>query len=363
MKILVTCPFWLSGLLTSELKYLKCKPYDTFPTGTYVDGDLAILYKINIWSRIANKVLIHMGHGFVDSFDTLFDWVEWLDWGKYITSTLLSISVYSKDSKLFSERSIQSVSHKAILNSLEAKDDGDKSSESKIVDDIFVRIENDEADIFLNSSGKSLHNRWWRKQTGEAPLKENIAAGLVLLSGWRFKEDLVDPFCGSWTLLIEAAMIAKNMAPGLRRSFAFQYFSWYDKKAFDTVIAEAETKVFDKEYRLCWYDIDKHMIAIAQNNAENAWVWDCIKWIQKDFFDLELSENKFIVSNPPYGKRLEFGEDILKKLYSKLLDDCMVTGGGFLSSYPLDSLVRFKQKWKKKSINNNGELCTFWKIK
>jgi len=362
MKILVTCPFGLSGILTSELKYLRCKPYDTFATWTYVDWDLELLYKINVWSRVANKVFIHMWSKPIFSFDELFDWVGILDWWKYISNDWLSISVYSKDSKLFSERSIQSITHKSILNKLwfDKKTNAEQVGE---INDIFVRIENNQTDVFLNSSGRSLHNRWWRKNVGQAPLKENIAAALVLLSGWRFKEKLLDPFCGSGTILIEAAMIAKNIAPGLRRTFAFQKFGGYDKWLFDEIIDEAKSKIFEKEYFLFGSDIDEQMISYAKENAKSAWVEECIQRRPSDFLQSNLPEEYFVVSNPPYGKRLELDMFVMQSLYKKLVEDCVRCGGGFLTSYSVDEFVRDQKVWKKKQVNNNGEMCSFWRKK
>jgi len=358
MILLITCPFGLSSLLNSELKRLWCKPYDTFPTGTYVEWDLQLVYKINLWSRIANKVFILMGSAKVFSFDELFDLTKDLDWWKYLIHRNLSIDCHTTNSKLFAERTIQSICHKAVLAKLE---EDSVPNESMYMQDIFVHIENDFAQIFLNTSGNALHNRWYRIGTGEAPLKENIAAGLVLLAGWRFSDKFLDPFCWSWTILIEAAMIAKNMAPWLKRKFNFQKFPNYDSELFLKLVEEAKEKEFAGEYQICWSDSSNYMIDIAKKNIYNAWVEDCVSVECVDLFDLEFA-GETIVCNPPYGKRLEI-EDI-EWLYQRLMTayDWMLSWW-FLTSFPLREIVWYNDVWKTKEINNNGEMCKFWRMK
>ena len=159
-----------------------------------------------------------MGEKEVTTFDELFDFVQSLSWKKYLQTDNISIKAISKTSQLSSERTIQSIVHKAILQSYSPSQDDHFSEE------IMVYLEHNHAKVMLNTSGVSLHQRGYRTQAGIAPLKENIAAAIVLLAGWKFKTPLIDPCCGSGTIPIEAAMIAKNIAPGLQRTFAFQYF-------------------------------------------------------------------------------------------------------------------------------------------
>jgi len=361
MNLLITCPFWLSSLLNSELKHLGYKPYNTFPTGTYLDGDLMTLYNINLWSRIGNKVFILMWSANVFSFDDLFDFTEKINWWKILTHRNISIDCHTKNSELFAERTIQSITHKAILSSLTKMNIWLESEyKEDFVQDIFIHIENNFVQIFLNASGDSLHNRWYRTGVWEAPLKENIAASLILLAGWRFSDKFLDPFCWSWTILIEAAMIAKNIAPWLNRKFNFQKYPDYDSSLFLDLVKIAKSKEFFGDYKIFWSDTDQHLINLAKKNIENAWVSDCVNVEVADFFDLKLSD-KTLVCNPPYGKRLELSN--LDEIYEKLLTFYDNNTWWFLTSFPIKEIVWYDWHWKSKDINNNGEMCKFWRKK
>lgn len=239
MELLITCPFGLGSLLAQELKRLKLKPFGTFSTGTFVETDLSGLYQINLRSRLANKVYIQIAAGEARDFDQLFEKVKKSDYGQRTSNSKISIKVSSRNSQLTSLRSIQSVAHKAILESItHFAREGEETTELLLI------LENNQLSLFINSSGASLHQRGYREKTGLAPLKENLAAAMVLLSGRKFKSPLIDPFCGSGTIAMEALLIAKNIAPGLRRKFAFEQFSRYDKHLFEQLKAEAQSKIF-----------------------------------------------------------------------------------------------------------------------
>lgn len=142
--------------------------------------------------------------------------------------------------------------------------------------EIFILVVADEVHILINTSGPALHKRGYRSQTGEAPIKESLAAAMVLLSGWKYSTPLYDPMCGSGTILIEAAMIARNIAPGLKREYDYLQFPWYPAELHKEVVADAKTKVFDQSYQIFGSDIDPEMIAIAKENARHADVSDTI---------------------------------------------------------------------------------------
>jgi len=211
------------------------------------------------------------------------------------------VQVSTKDSLLSFGRSIQSVAHKAILNSL-----GDFSSSRSGISEVFLYLEKNQMSICVNTSGPSLHQRGWRKQTGIAPLKENIAAAIVLFTGWRFKSPLRDPCCGSGTILIEAAMIAKNIAPGMQRNFAFQSFATFDAELRGTLVEEATSKIYQQNYLLYGSDQDATLLQIAQENALRAGVSESIQRTEGKFEEQQtpFSEQFRLISNPPYGKRI-----------------------------------------------------------
>ncbi len=368
MKTFVSCPFWLSGVLNNEIKKLGIKTFDTFEAGTYADTDWEWIYKINFWSRIANKVFIVLDEEKIFDFDELFELVKKLDWGKYIKHIWqISISVKSKNSKLDSIRTIQSISHKAIIEKL--KDDNIIWNIStnmwftwntKV--EIYIHLDGNKCQVMLNTSGESLHKRWYRAETWEAPIKENLAAGLILMSGWRFKDLLVDPFCGSWTILIEACMIAKNIAPGKFRNFSFEHFPIFDKTLLGKIREEAKQKEFDWDYKIKGFDIDPQMIQIAKENIHKAHLDDFIQVEVWDFLEIDFSTfewDKRFITNPPYGKRITLQD--MEWVYEKLKTHIYDNKWWFISGFAQLLEDKELKTWTKKNLYNGADECRFWK--
>lgn len=166
---------------------------------------------------------------------------------------------------------VQAMGKKAISKKLTGNDERWEEDETKVPLEVMLSLSNNALQILLNTTGESLHRRGYRTHTGEAPLKENLAAALVLSAGWKFRDPLYDITCGAGTIVIEAAMIAKNIAPGLKRGFAFESFGWYDPAYLNREIEAAEKAIItDKEHTIIGSDIDKTLIAIAKENAANA---------------------------------------------------------------------------------------------
>ena len=341
--------------MSSELKRLWFQIDKTFDTWVYLESDLRWIYQINIWSRIANKVYLLLAEGVSKTFDELFDLTSWFINRSWYISHIdeISISVSIKKSQLTSSKTVQSISHKAIINSI--KDQSETGSQEK--KEILIHIENDQAKIFVNTSWKALYQRWYRTQTGAAPIKENIAAAMILFTWWKFKENFIDPFCGSWTLPIEAAMIAKNIAPGTNRSFSFQYFKNYNPDLFQSLVQEAKSKIFDAKYSIFWYDEDMEMISIARENSHNAWVEDIVIFDQSDFLNLDIPERSRIVSNPPYGNRLR--SESLSSLYQKLSVDFRDASGWIITTFQwFRDLIDDRLRSRKMLYNGPSE-CDF----
>ncbi len=356
MRILITCTFWLSSMLTSEIKHLGYKTFDTFDTWTYIEWDREDIYNLNLWTRIWNKVFLELWEKKnINTFDLLFDFVKKIWWDDLLLTKNISISVsVDDDSLLTSTKTIQSICHKAILTKLVEKNISYRSQNKQF---IFIYIRDNTAKVFLNTSWESLHNRWYRKKTWEAPLKENIAASLVLLYWRRFNDLLLDPMCWSWTILIEAGMIARNIAPWLNRKFAFQDFCQYDKNLLDGLKTQAKTKIFQKKYNIIWYDIDERVLDFAKQNAKNAWVLDTIKFEKKDFLDIDIPNWATVITNPPYWKRLKITN--IDDIYKKLIN---IFNFGvkwwFFTSYLIKNKIDRKKR-NPKNINNNHEDCIF----
>ncbi len=240
-------------------------------------------------------------------------------------------------------------------------------------------MDHDTLRIMINTSGEGLHRRGYREMTGQAPLKENIAAALVILSGWKFREPLYDLFCGSGTIAIEALMIAKNMAPGLKRNFAFQQWDWLPHEILEEEKKRAVSLQFDGEYKIYASDIRKEVVESAKRSASFAGLAGEIEFSCQDYAEalrkiqspedtsLQLSPTKrenrhynWIVSNPPYGIRLD--EDDAEGIHAGLAQvfaqkDIM---GGIITS-DLEFERRGKTKFKKRKLYNGGEMCYFYR--
>lgn len=354
MKLLISCPFWLGSLLANELKKLHFQPFGTFASGTFVETNLEGLYQINLCSRIANKVWIQLTQGSTKTFDQLFDVIKKSSYGQRSTNSSLSIKVETHNSQLNAVRSIQSVAHKALLESISRS--GKEKTESN---ELLLSIDRNISTLYLNSSWASLHQRWWRQTTGVAPMKENLAAALVILSWRKFKMPLFDPFCGSGTIGIEALLLAKNIAPGLRRSFAFEHFDHFDPQLWQRIKSQAESRIFENKYEIYLSDKDPKMVAITHQNLETRWLKGNLEVNTKDFRVQSFPQSPhWLISNPPYGKRLV--EHDLQHLYKDIMltfnaPECF---GGILSSF-----TNFHQPdpefWSEKKLFNGEEECRF----
>ena len=305
MNFLATCTPGVESLVRSELERQNIKV--TYGQDRLVgfEGDMTTLAQANIWLRTANRVYIELDRMIVTSFDALFTYVESVDWSKWIPgNTPILISATSIRSTLTHTPTMQSLGKKAIIRQLTQGSDIWHENELYHPIEVFLLLVGDELRVLLNTSGDALHKRGYRTEQGEAPIKESLAAAMVLFSGWKFGTPLYDPMCGSGTIAIEAAMIARNIAPGLNRSFDYLHFPWFDKEIHSTVCAEAKKKKFDKSYQIFASDIDGNVLYAAEDNARRAGVADTIRFTAGDFRDQEYIEKSHLVTNPPYGKRL-----------------------------------------------------------
>ena len=356
MKLLLTCFKWTAPVLAQELKIMGYKSYDNFPTWLYVDGTMEDVYKINLNSRIANKVYMEVESEVIIDFNQLFDFISDIDWKQYIkTGHKIAVSSTIYKSDINSERSTQSIVNKAIIKKLVGDKSQRMSDPKKEEINVFVQILENNCSVFVNTTWEWLHNRLYRWESWEAPIKENIAASLVRICNWHFKHPLLDPMCGSGTICIEAAMIAKNIAPGLKRKFAFESFEEFDSKKFESMLDELEAKIFKWDYKIVWSDIDANMIKIAKANAIDAGVDDVVEFKQQKLSEIKEWE-WYIITNPPYGKRM-WGEDLdkLELLYKDLID--IYDNGAkwcFITSWE-DTWSLVSGDFKIKQLNNNGE--------
>jgi len=220
----------------------------------------------------------------------------------------------SVKSQLYSVPDCQSIVKKAIIKSMSNSYGIDNFEEDGPVYKIEVAILKDVVTLSIDTSGAGLHKRGYRAYAGAAPLKETLAAALVMMSRWKFSQPMIDPFCGSGTILIEAAMFARNMAPGLNRSFVCEEWPGFEASLFSKARDDASSKTFkDKTYKLIGYDIDEQVLRQARSNAKAAGVGADIEFHQRDFADFSSSIGAAcLVTNPPYGERLSDEEQVRK---------------------------------------------------
>ena len=320
--LVAPCFFGVEKMLSREIQNLGFEIIKTEDGRVTYKTDETGIAKSNIYLRCAERVHLKVAEFEARSFDELFEGTKRINWAKYIPfGAQFPISKASSiKSKLYSTPDIQSIVKKAVVESLKKsyletgllKEDKEKYP-------IYVFIHKDKVTLTIDTSGTALHKRGYRERANKAPIRETLAAAIMELVPWRPGRTLVDPMCGSGTLLIEAAMKGINMAPGINREFISESWRTMDKKIWWDVRREAYAKVDeDIEFKIYGYDIDEEALEIARENAEIAGVADYIEFKYGDATEFSSDEEYgFIVTNPPYGERLE-DTDTVKMLYKQL---------------------------------------------
>lgn len=298
----------LEEVLAKELINLGANNVEIGRRMVAFTGDKEMLYKANFCTRTAVKVLKPIKEFKAKDADEVYEEAKKIDWEKYMDVK----STFLVDSVIFSEnfRHSKFVAYRvkdAIADYWREKSGGDRPNVVISNPDlrIHVHIAEDEVTIALDSSGESLHQRGYKTATVQAPLNEVLAAGLIMLTGWDGECDLIDPFCGSGTILIEAALIAQNVYPGVfRKEYAFEKWKDFDADLFDRIYNDdSQEREFD--HKIYGYDINRQVVQIATNNVLNAGVKDIVSVEQRDFYEFEQPLDKAImITNPPYGDRI-----------------------------------------------------------
>ena len=352
-------------------------------------GDAKAIIETNLWLRAADRIKIIVGTFPAKTFEELFQGVFALDWENYLPlGARFPISkAKCVKSKLHNEPSVQAISKKAVVKKLQkhyARPEGVPLMENGPEFKIEVSILKDIATVMIDTTGSSLFKRGYRTEKGGAPIKENMAAAILQLSNWYPDKPLIDPTCGSGTFCIEAVMIARKMAPGLRRSFAFEEWNWISDRLIQEVRTEASKKV-DRELELdiMGCDIDARMVEIAKANAQAAGVAGDITFKQMRVQDLRSDKiNGVIISNPPYGERLSDDAGVTKlyaemgqvfaplKTWSKFIltsDEAFETKYGsqadkkrklYNGTLKVDLYQYFGQRVKRQEVKQEGKLMS-----
>lgn len=317
--LIATSTFGIESITAKELKALGYENLKIENGKVTFEGDEMDIAICNIHLRTADRVLIKMAEFEAKSFEELFQGTKKVEWSKIIPiDGVMHVVGKSVKSTLHSVPDCQSIVKKAVIKSMSESYGIETFSESGPVYKIEVAILKDIVTLTIDTSGPGLHKRGYRELAGIAPLKETLAASMLLISRWNDEFELIDPFCGSGTILIEAAMIAQNIAPGVNRSFVCETWPLMAGNTFDTVRDGARKSQKHKDIKLIGYDIDAKVIKVAMDNAKKAGVDEYIEFQKRDFMNFSTSKKYgFIVSNPPYGERI--GEmEMLNTLYKHM---------------------------------------------
>ncbi len=304
------CHFGLESVLKRELTDLGCEITKVEDGKVSYTGDMNTCARANMFLRTTERVLLKVASFQAETFDELFEKTKLIPWEEYLPKDgkFWVAKANSVNSKLFSPSDIQSIMKKAIVERMKTKYKLEWFEETGNSYPIRVTILKDEVTVCIDTSGESLHKRGYRKLTSKAPITETLAAALIMLTPWNKDRILVDPFCGSGTIPIEAAMIGAKIAPGIQRTFlAETWTQMYPETTWAKAREEAlDLQQKDIEMTIQGYDLDGEIIKAARQNARLAEVDHLIHFQQKPVS--ELSSNKrygFIITNPPYGERLE----------------------------------------------------------
>ncbi|HPP36747.1 MAG TPA: class I SAM-dependent RNA methyltransferase [Clostridiales bacterium] len=367
LHLIATSAFGIESVVARELNWLGYGDQQVENGRVTFAGDEEAICRSNIWLRTADRVLVKMGEFRALTFDELFEGTKALPWDEWLPENAeFPVDGKSVNSKLSSVPDCQAIVKKAVVEKLKQRYKKQWFEETGPLYRIEVSLLKDIAMLTIDTSGPGLHKRGYRDLASGAPLKETLASALLLISRWKPDRVLIDPFCGSGTIPIEAAMIAANVAPGAKRSFSAE--GWHQTPAWIWRRAreEAADKVkHDCELRIHGSDIDDGVIRLARHHAEKAGVSGYIHLQRMDFTDISSRyKYGFIICNPPYGERIgEIPE--VERLYREM-------GGVFkrfdtwsfyiLTSHPrLEALVGRKAD-KKRKLYNGRILCNYYQF-
>jgi|TARA_B110000008_G_scaffold192227_1_gene190927 putative N6-adenine-specific DNA methylase len=309
-----SCPRGLEKILSDELKKIKAVSIIEVDGGVSFSGSLETMYRANLESRIATRILFRLKKGEYESEEDLYNsalsikWTSLFDVSKSIKLSTTGVKCPLKSIDFMTLRIKDAVCDQ-FRKEVDSRPDVDIREPNVR---IHLYLEKNEYQLYLDTSGKPLYQRGFRKSSVVAPLRENLAAGIIGLSGWTPGNVLLDPMCGSGTFLIEAAMIAQNQIPGLKRSFGFEHWKNFDSNLFSKLKTEYKAKVKPISFaKIYGSDIDLRSIRVAKTNLEEAGLAEVVQLSCKNFTEIEppLSESEnILITNPPYGERI--GEDI-----------------------------------------------------
>lgn len=364
INLIATVAFGLEAVVKKEIMRLGYEIKRVENGKVHFSGPLEAIAQANLWLRCADRVLLEVGSFKATSFDALFEQTKALAWEDYIPvdGEFPAAKITSVKSALFSKSDGQRIVKKAVVERLKSVYKVDWFTENRGKYPIHIQILKDEVTLAIDTSGSGLNRRGYRQYGNEAPIKETIAAALVYLSNWKPHRYFLDPLCGSGTIVIEAALMGKNIAPGLKRSFISEDWDFIPANTFKNARELAEGMINDQSFRLLGSDIDSKALKQARNNAELAGVSDYVAFQNLPVQSVQTKKKYgVIITNPPYGERLGDEREI-KKLYADMgrvfesLDDW--------SYFIISGYEKFEKVFGKKVTKNrklyNGDIKTYF---
>jgi 23S rRNA (guanine2445-N2)-methyltransferase / 23S rRNA (guanine2069-N7)-methyltransferase len=361
------CAFGLEAILKRELIALGYEPRVAQPGRVSFEGQWADVARTNVFLRTADRLLIEIQHFAAPDFDVLFETVKQFDWSQFIPQDAqFPVVGKSRLSKLTSLPAVQRSVKRALVESLKRYHGCELLPESGAMYKVEIALLNDFATLTIDTTGPSLHKRGYRQLVGEAPIKETLAAALVDLSVWKSDRPLVDPFCGSGTIPVEAALAALNVAPGSHRQFACSLWPQIEPSHWkQTAVEAADAQIRNVELQISGFDIDADVLKLARLHAHAAGVEKHIHFQQRPFAELRSkSEYGCLITNPPYGERLSQQKELLP-LYESIpmvLQRLPTWSHFILTSMPrFEKIVQQRATRRRKLFNGRIE-CTYYQF-
>ena len=319
MQFVATCLFGLEGIAGDELRRMNMENVRVEDRRVLFTGDEAALAKANLWLRTGERIMVVLAQFTAKSFEDLFQGVYHANLEDYIPKDgQFPVKGHCLNSQLMSVPDCQAIIKKAASKRLGEKYGISWLPETGIKYQLHFTILNDQVTLCLDTSGQGLHKRGYRAIGNDAPLHETLAAGMIQLTRYRGREFVWDPFCGSGTIPIEAALIAKNRAPGLNRRFVAEEYAWMDRSIWAQAREEAKDREFKGNYRILGSDNDPSCVSLSMANARKAGVADCITFKDGDATKMSLpTDSGILICNPPYGERM-MEQQSAQRLYSAL---------------------------------------------
>lgn len=365
LQLIATSAFGIESITARELKKLGYYDQKVENGKVTFKGDEAAICRTNLWLRTSDRILLKMGEFKALSFEELFEQTKALPWDEIIPEDAeFPVEGKSIDSKLFSVPDCQAIVKKAVVEKLKQRFKCDWFEENGPRYRIEVALLKDVVTLTIDTSGAGLHKRGYRKLVGGAPIKETLACAMILVSHWNKDRVLLDPMCGSGTIPIEAALIAKNIAPGLGREFDSEKWDFISGDLWDQARDEAYDMIIeDNNFRIHGSDIDENAISLARYHAKKAGVEEAIHLQRLPVSDIS-SRYKYgiIICNPPYGERL--GEsDYVEALYREM--GKVYRKFDSWSYYVITSNLEFEKFFgrradKKRKLYNGRLLCNYF---